>query len=571
MSESRGRWPLVAAALISIFVVGVGIFNAVSPQRAGQRPMIINAGIVTSVWGSAAQAGVRVGDRYYPPQLHNLNFSQRLKMSPFPRAGDVQVRIFERAGHRFKVRYTLGPYPDFPGGRIIDLAVELACVLLGCLVLARGKRGDLATALCGYTITLAATAAFADVSLTAPTAAVAYAFTSVLQGIATIAQYYFLFRLIGLFPDGFSPVQRLAFRIAPIAASIGLVLIVQTSLSLFTDDLTARSIINNTSNAWAGCVNLLGFVVVLWSLAHVAPEHRARMRWFASTLLVFQFLACFVQVTISPYWPSQPVLLGVLLNYVTNLGPLGPIYATLRHRLIDLDMVVSRSAIYGALSVAIVGAFIGAEWLAGRIADAFIGEAARGLATQIVSFAIAIAVGLSARYVHGAIERRVNDIFFRARMRRLESLKRFAYEADITDSRDTLLRLTYQTLTESLDAPAVALYIAQAGGFVAAHAADAAPRRLDKDDRLILRLLRWSESFRNESETLHDWLIVPLLIRTTVVGFIASAPKTDHTAYLPDEIAALQSVADHVATSLAFIESGGVSRLPSVQPAYASR
>lgn len=66
MNTSRGGWPFLAAVLVSIFTVGVGIFNAVSPQRDGLRPVITSAGIVTSVWGSAAQAGVRVGDRYIP-------------------------------------------------------------------------------------------------------------------------------------------------------------------------------------------------------------------------------------------------------------------------------------------------------------------------------------------------------------------------------------------------------------------------------------------------------------------------------------------------------------------------
>lgn len=175
------------------------------------------------------------------------------------------------------------------------------------------------------------------------------------------------------------------------------------------------------------------------------------------------------------------------------------------------------------------------------------------------------------RHVHAVIEKRVNGMFFRARTLRLQSLERFAYEADITDSRESLLNLTFQTLEQSIETPFVALYIADGAGFALVRSSDpSAAERLDKNDRLVLRLLRWPQAFQfDDPGAMHDWLIVPLLVRTNVMGFMACGPKADHTRYLPDELTALDTLAHHVATSYAFISSENAFRIDALRSAPA--
>jgi hypothetical protein len=53
--------------------------------------------------------------------------------------------------------------------------------------------------------------------------------------------------------------------------------------------------------------------------------------------------------------------------------------------------------------------------------------------------------------------------------------------------------------------------------------------------------------------TLHQWLIIPLAVRTEIIGFLACGVRRDHTAYLPEELRALTTVAHHMATSYALL------------------
>ncbi len=567
-SSHVGNWRIVAAVAGALFIVGLGTFNAVAPARDGDLGFYAVGNTVAEVSPNGARAGLQVGDRI---DYAAMPMADRL-VAAAPRAASVLRIPVERSGRRYVVQVHATPASEGLQGRIPDLLIELGCVILACVVLMRARRGELAAAVSGYTLWSAATAATADVAVTATSPMAVFIFNGALQTVASTLAYYYAFRLVGLFPEGRSPVQRFALRIA---APISLVQFsyFNSAFAPVLEPRIAGAALTYISYGAEAAAGLLGFSLLLWSTLHVAPENRARMRWFASTLLVFAFLGNGLQA-IYMMFPSLPGGSNVAYNilfYLTNFGPIGPIYATLRHRLIDLDVVISRSAIYAALSLFVVGLFIAGEWLAGRVADAFVAESQRGITTQMVSFAIAIALGLSVRTVHGEIEKRINGVFFRARTRRLQSLERFAYEADITESREGLLNLTYETLEQSIDAPVVALYLWQGARFeLFRSGASSTPALLDKNERLVLRLLRWPQTFQFEDAgTFHDWLIVPLMVRTNVIGFMACGPKEDHTRYVSDEINALNTLAHHVATSYAFISSENTFRIETLRIAPA--
>jgi hypothetical protein len=52
---------------------------------------------------------------------------------------------------------------------------------------------------------------------------------------------------------------------------------------------------------------------------------------------------------------------------------------------------------------------------------------------------------------------------------------------------------------------------------------------------------------------LDQWLIVPLVPRTDAIGFLACAERPDRSAYVNDEVAVIERVAKHVATSYALL------------------
>jgi len=296
-----------------------------------------------------------------------------------------------------------------------------------------------------------------------------------------------------------------------------------------------------------------GLAIALAVVAQAAPtDQRMRSMWFVSTLVGW-FIGSALAGLDSYFSNGAPALFWIsyLLQSFTLLGP---IYATLRHRILDLNFVITRSAVYAILSIVMLGSFAGAEWAAGKIADAVITEGFwRGVAAQLLSFSAALVIGLYLRSVHANLEDWVNGILFRERIRKLRALESFAREADLLQSRSELLRVTYEALMESIDADHVAVYTSDAGALVCAHGSGTDAARLQRSDRVVLQLLDRQGPFVSEVPSLRNWLIVPLTARREVIGAIACGPKRDRTDYLPDELRALNDVAQHVATTYALL------------------
>jgi GAF domain len=308
----------------------------------------------------------------------------------------------------------------------------------------------------------------------------------------------------------------------------------------------------------------LALAVAVAAMAQAAPaDQRMRSMWFVSTLVGWFVGAALgaansylLNNSVSLFWTSY------LLQSFTLLGP---IYATLRHRILDLNFVITRSAIFAMLSVSMLGSFAAAEWGFGKLTDALIaGGFWKGVVAQLLSFSAAIVIGLYLRSVHGHLENWVNGILFRERIRKLALLESFARESDLLQTRSELLNVTYEALVDAIDADEVAVYIANDGALVCAHGSGKEPERLERSDRVVLQLLERQRPFVSEVPSLRDWLVIPLAVRREIVGAIACAPKRDHTAYLPDELRTLIDVAQHVATSYALL-------LPALGTTHPSR
>jgi len=546
VSTSAGARVFVGI-IASALIVGLGIYNAASPVREGLLDDALTVGSSLTVPGlnasePAAKAGLRPGDRilyYKMPRSDQLN-------SVYPRSG-VPVRLLvERGGKERQITIVPDQLRYFTWGRYVDLGLEIGFCIVACLVLVRARRGPIADALAGYILAFAASFAAPDSFLSMPSVQLATAYGIFLSAVAWGTTTWFIFRLIGLYPPEPSRARRLAGTFAPVAGLVAALWIL-TGTRLFMPEWLFLPV--TTIVGWVYiAISFVGIGFLVWSAVTVSEVHRARMRWFASTLIVFHFFSVAIQSNVILAWfpilSTSPV--APIIYYGANLAPVGPIYATLRHRLVDLDFAISRSAVYGLISLFLVAVFVGLEWIAKTFTDAFAG--------QVLGFLIAIASGVSIRRIHALTEKQVNDLFFRARMKRLASLKRFALEADLVNNPHALLNLTYEAMIQSVESPAVAVYILDGDAYACLHSSDpAVPERLDQNNRVILRMMRWPEPFTVDERPLHDWLLVPLLMRTRLIGFLGCGPKVDQTSYAPDEVEALRTVAHHVATSYAFL------------------
>jgi hypothetical protein len=545
------------ALSVGIAAVFLGIYNVFAPTTLGQLEMHVagshGAPVVTSLrpGGTAERAGIRTGDAI---QLAGMSYNTRLcVLRSLCHLGNTYslAVIHDGVPKNVQVRAVQSFY-DNPTGRYIDLALAFLYVIFGCVVMVKAPRTRLSALLVWMMMLYALDNAVPDFGQVAPNEISAALVQDWLTDITIYALSVLIILSIATLDVGSSVLRSALARWAPLLAVFSI-------FSNFIDlaglpgfpafSLTTIQVFSAITVGY----NIIAGVFTAILIQSAPLQSRVRVRWFASSIIVFWFFG------FALFWLNAAFIANDALSYFSyyllSFGLVGPVYATLRHRLIDLDVVLSRSAVYAAVSLVLVAAFAIAEWVASKLADVLAGQGRwRGLTAQLLSFAAAIGVGLWIRHVHGRTERSINSLIFQERERKLRLLEHFAREADYVDDRDVLLKVTFEALAGSVESPDIALYIADGDNFACVRTSSAlAPERMDQSNRPILFLLSNGTSFLNETEPLLGWFIVPLMARSHVIGFIACGPKRDHTRYLSEEVSALQNVAHHVGTSYAML------------------
>lgn len=226
-----------------------------------------------------------------------------------------------------------------------------------------------------------------------------------------------------------------------------------------------------------------------------------------------------------------------LLQWASGFGMS---YAVLRHRLLDLNIAISRAAIFSVVSLALLAIFALLEWTLATLFERTVGSAFDESGRTALAASVALVVGLSAGSIHRVVEHRVNRVFFAKRYKALEDLHRFALETDAMTDASALLELTLATMRRNLDAQFVALYTGtpETGYVTVGTTATDLPLRFDQNEEVVLRLRRWGKPFivdNNETHPISRAYVTPMVLRGTLYGFAVCGPKADRTSYLPDE------------------------------------
>ncbi len=313
-----------------------------------------------------------------------------------------------------------------------------------------------------------------------------------------------------------------------------------------------------------GILLLLALVVALIdAMIYARGAYATPMRWLGGMWLIATILL--VASTLPQFAGHNGDLLNAVIVFCLAFGVAYPV---LRHRLVDLNMLVSRATVFGIASAIIVGLFVVAEWIIGRIFEQSMGFSSQrqGFAAEALTLLVVLVLGVSARSIHGFVEDRMTKTFFRKRMRGLAEIERVAREADAATDAHAIVGVAVGTVQRCLEPLGAALYLREGNGYELADAAGsfAFPSRYGFNEEPALRLRRWQEPFElnDESEDHHHVLFVPMTLRGDVLGFLCCGPKPDRTAYLGDEIAALSLLAHHVGIASALLERRHV--IPSV-------
>jgi hypothetical protein len=255
--------------------------------------------------------------------------------------------------------------------------------------------------------------------------------------------------------------------------------------------------------------------------------------------------------------------IAVLIPWVGLLGILAVCYAFLSRHIIDIRIAIGRAAIYAILTAVLVVIFGAIEWLAEQIF-----ESTRP--AVYVSLVVALGIGFALRTVHERFETFVDGVLFRGQHRAEEQLRRAARALANTTSEKTLEQFLIDEPVAILNLSAAAYFRALADGApfecVAARGWDGrAAGPFDPQDVLIVTLraelgpvqldARMREAMHLPGGGKIESLVVPLVMRGNVFGFVFYGERNDGVPFTDDERALLASIAASAAAASDHIDA----------------
>ncbi|MBV8601885.1 MAG: hypothetical protein JO359_10020 [Candidatus Eremiobacteraeota bacterium] len=184
------------------------------------------------------------------------------------------------------------------------------------------------------------------------------------------------------------------------------------------------------------------FILATYLSAHGVA--RQRLKWAVTGMLI-AFVA-----QIPEYFPG-PAWVAPLSLTISIVMPLSVAYAALRHNLIDVQFVLSRALVVGALTAILIAFVSLVDWLTSR----FISEYHFALYLEASA---TIAMGFVLDRLHASLERLAERVVFRHRLEAEEHLALVARSLSFANHRESI----DEALTEE---PARALRLASAAVF----------------------------------------------------------------------------------------------------------
>jgi hypothetical protein len=336
--------------------------------------------------------------------------------------------------------------------------------------------------------------------------------------------------------------RRIASRaVLPLAATTILLSWIRLPLIFFTDTpLSVERLLVFAYTILYALILVLALAVMATNFKSAQGSDRIRLRWVLLTFVV-GFSGLVVYLVFVPFAPLNDLLQTFTLTLVAI--PFGLAYVILRHRVIDIGFVINRAVVYTTVSLLIVGIFILFEWLAGHLVEQ------RSNAGLILNLVAALALGLSARFIHDRVDRWVDDLFFRDRHLAEEAIRRFAHEAALVTDPDDLVAKTVDVARRNARLTSVAFYAKQGKTYRALAAIPAVDGTVapdvDEHDYAVLSMRTWHASVdvTQAGSALIGEIAFPMMVRGGLAGFLLCGSKTSHEALAPDERAALALLA----------------------------
>ncbi|MGH8428275.1 MAG: GAF domain-containing protein [Gammaproteobacteria bacterium] len=547
------RYPILV--LLSLLAVGLAVTITVFMSPTGLpfawEMVDTHTVSVIPVKGVAFPAGLVAGDIVKLPEQSPAvrNAFVASYQDDNVRAGLPMTLVVEREGTRVTVPFIidrLNHVPQFWVSALLSTIFAWLVALTVLITLWRGRDwGAWGISLWG--IAFLAGLTFADIPVTGWGPLATIMDSAFMYMVARIGFYVMAETIAGpaLKPRGRWTLRLLfaLFLLAGLAYEMA-----YPPLLVFAGRLVSQHI----ATLWA-LPYLLATIMLLVGYRRADAARRQRLRWMFWSALI---------LTVGIEFSNVP-LIGTINSQLVNLGAFviaiaGLLYAVLRHRVVDMAFVVNRALVYsGTLSV-VIGIFILLESFVEKIALPH-------NANLILELGVPLMVGFSLDSVRKRLENISERLFFRRKFKAEAALRAFSNHCAYIVHPDKLLEQTLRELHNHSNAPAVALYWHDVGGYrrLGESGEHRYPEKVDMDDRAIVALRADRNDIDLEdlgSALGTDGLLIPMIVRGELLGAVVLGNRPGEH-YPPDERELLRHVIHEIGAAMDALRARENARL----------
>jgi signal transduction histidine kinase len=380
-----------------------------------------------------------------------------------------------------------------PGFAVLTGVVSLAYPTVGALIASRLPTNPIGWIFCGVGLLYTArrfSISYADYALLENLALpwgeyVAWFSTLVFSGLVLAGVFVML-----LFPDG-----RLLSRRWQIMAWMAVCGAVLTALydAFYPEDLATHSYVMNPlgvvgvigggittyeffiASALAGeALLLMSSIAALFSLLlrlHRAQgDERQQLKWFLYaavpagvcfgfvllSFIVVDFTEVVFGTPLIPFWGIYDYILNVAV-FALLVVPVFTYIAILRYRLYDIDVVINRTLVYGALSACVVGIYV--------LAVVAFGAVFQAQGNLVVSLLATGLVAVLFQPLRSRLQRGVNRLMYGERDDPYAVISRLGRRLEATLAPESVLPTVVETIGQALKLPYAAILLKDPDGY----------------------------------------------------------------------------------------------------------
>lgn len=301
---------------------------------------------------------------------------------------------------------------------------------------------------------------------------------------------------------------------------------------------------------WSGPIVACGLLVQ--AARETTAQDRTRFGFLAAALGLYfigsTFIGFIINMTGNDFSLGNPLAVVDLAASATGVGVF--LYAMLRHRVVDLGFAVNRTLIYGILSTTLLLVFFFLEWGAEQIVPAGMREA-----NILMSAGIAFGLFVVFHRVRDWVEKGVEALFFRSWRDNDARLSRFLKDAAYVTRAEALTQAALAEFARYTGGAPIGVYGVDGDGSARLQSGHGLPARVEADHAVMVRLRADREALHDDlPETLGAVLVLPMILRTEVRGFILIGAKPSGEDYRPDEREALSAAAHRIGMDLHALE-----------------